>query len=112
MFGHQHGTGIEHEHAQVRVAVDFLRAVRAEHSGANHDDVERDAAVLRCFIPSAAKVTPDHVEREFGFLHLHAVVRIGRRDQSGEVNGHDTILFVGFGVRRRHSHRTRRSLRP
>jgi hypothetical protein len=50
MFRNQEASRIQNQHPEVRAAVDFFSAIRTEHARTDHNDVWRDAAVIRRFI--------------------------------------------------------------
>jgi hypothetical protein len=61
--------GIEHQHAEIGMAVNFFCAVRAEHPCANHDRIESNAPVVHRFIPSVTNETAHDIDRECRLLN-------------------------------------------
>ena len=68
--------GVEYEHSEIWAeAVNFFSAVSTEHSGANDDDIECNAAVRRHLIPSAASIAAQNIDRERSILNLYRLIR-------------------------------------
>src|SRR5436190_2055858 len=76
--------------------VDFLRAIRAEHSGADDDCVESDAAILGSFLPCVTNKAAENIGGKSGVLDFHLV---GGVDESREVCSHRGSWFGVFGGR-------------
>src|SRR4051812_46224724 len=74
MLGNEKTAGIEHQDAQIGMAIEFFGAVRAEHSRADHDGVKRNTAVIYRFIPRVANVAAHRIDREVRLLNRDGLV--------------------------------------
>jgi hypothetical protein len=75
VFGDKKATGVQDQNAQIGTAIDFFRAVCAEHSRPDNHRVKGHAAVVDCLIPGVANIATQDIDREGGLLNLYRLIR-------------------------------------